>query len=69
MKKRWIKNFDELAITENRRLALEIAEAGLNAIATEDVILRYIKLENNILTVEGKEFPLSKYKRKLSFNK
>jgi len=63
MDKRWIKNFDELATTENRRLALEIAEAGLNAIATEDVISRSIKLENDILTVEGKEFPLSKYKR------
>ena len=63
MKKRWIKNFDELVITENRRLALEIVEAGLSAINTEGVILRSIKLDNDILTVQGKEFPLSKFKR------
>ena len=63
MEKRWIKNFDELATTENRRLALEIANAGLDAIGTEGVILRSIKLENDVLTVEGKEFHLSKFKK------
>jgi len=63
MQKRWIKNFDELATTENRKLALEIAEAGLAAIGTDDVILNSIKLENNILTVQDKSFDLSKFKR------
>ena len=63
MQKRWIKNFDELAITENRRLALEIAEAGLTAIGTEDVILNSIKLENNILTIQDKSFDLNNFKK------
>jgi len=63
MQKRWIKNFNELAITENRKLALEIAEAGLNAIGTEGVILNSIKLENNILNIKGQEFDLTKFKR------
>ena len=61
--KRWIKNFDELATTENRKLALEIAEAGLNAIGTEGVIFNSIKLENNILNIKGQEFDLNKFKR------
>ena len=44
----WIKNYNELAITENRKLALEIAEAGLDAINTEKVVSNSIKLENNM---------------------
>ena len=61
--KHWIKNFEELAVTENRKLALEIAEAGLNAIGTEGVILNSIKLENNILSVMEENFDLSKFKK------
>jgi glycerate-2-kinase len=63
MEKRWIKNFNELATTPNRKSALEIAEAGLNAIATEGVILNSIKLENNILSIKGESFDLTKFKR------
>ena len=63
MQKHWIKNFDELATTENRKLALQIAEAGLDAISTEGVILNSIKLENNILSIKGENFDLSKFKR------
>jgi len=61
--KRWIKNFDELATTENRKLVLEIAEAGLSAINTEEVILNSIKLENDILVIKDQSFILSKFKR------
>ena len=35
---KWIKNSDELATTENRKMALVIAEAGLSAINTEPFI-------------------------------
>ncbi|MBU0611849.1 DUF4147 domain-containing protein [Patescibacteria group bacterium] len=63
MEKRWIKNFDELAVTENRRLALEVAEAGLNAINTEQVVLDSIKIDNNILSIKGEKFDLSKFKK------
>ena len=63
MQKRWIKNFDQLATTENRKLALEIAEAGLVAISTEDVILNSVRLENNILTIQDKSFDLNNFKR------
>ncbi|MEI6581108.1 MAG: DUF4147 domain-containing protein [bacterium] len=62
MQKKWIKNFDELAITENRKIALEIANAGYNSINTEGVVLDSVKLENNILTILDKSFDLSKFK-------
>ncbi|OIO29551.1 hypothetical protein COX93_00890 [Candidatus Nomurabacteria bacterium CG_4_10_14_0_2_um_filter_30_12] len=58
----FIKNFDELAITPNRKIALEIMEAGYNAISTEKVIDAYIYLVGNILSIKEKEFDLSKFK-------
>lgn len=62
MKRRWIKNFDNLATTSNRKLVLQIAEAGLDSIDTENVILNSIKVENNILRVKDKSFDLSEFK-------
>lgn len=59
----WIKNFDELATTENRKLALQIAEAGLSSIDTQGVIFNLIKLENDILNVDGENFDISKFKK------
>jgi glycerate-2-kinase len=63
MKKHWIKNYNELATTENRKLAFEIAEAGLDAINTENVVLKSVKLEQNILNIKGESFDLSKFKK------
>ena len=58
-----IKNLDELAITENRRMALSIVEAGFESINTEKVILNSVRLENNILIINGESFDLSKFKK------
>lgn len=58
-----IKNFDELATTENRKMALKIIEAGLSAIETQNVVSNFIKLKNDILSVAGKNFTLSKFKK------
>jgi len=58
----WIKNFDDLATTVNRKIALEIAKAGFEAIGTEAVIKNKIKLENNVLFVSGESFDLDKFK-------
>ena len=63
MNKGLIKNFDELAITPNRKMVLEIAEAGLKAINTEIVILNSIKLENNILKIQDSSFNLDNFKK------
>lgn len=58
-----IKNFDELATTRNRKLALSIIEAGLESIDTEEIINSSIKLQNDTLTVLGESFDLSKFKQ------
>lgn len=59
----WVKNFNELAITPNRKIALEIMEAGLNAINTEKVIVSLVSLVGNVLSIKGKKFDLTKFKR------
>src|SRR3989338_5951744 len=66
-----IKNFDQLAITENRRLALSVAEAGLAALDPEKVILDSVQLVDNNLSVLGKNFDLSKLKniKRVGFGK
>ena len=56
-----IKNYTELVTNENRKLALDIAEAGLLSINTEKVISDSVKLENNVLTVADKTFDLAKF--------
>lgn len=57
-----IKNFKELAISENRKLALEIMEAGLNAINTKNLMYSSVILSGDVLSVNGKDFDLTKYK-------
>ena len=61
--KSWIKNFNELSTTHNRKLALTIAEAGLDAISTEGAVFRSVKLHDNLLSVAGTSFDLSKFKK------
>ena len=63
MLKSFIKNFDLLAISENRRLALGIMESGLKAIDTEEVILKSVVLEGNILSIQGESFDLSLFEK------
>ena len=63
MKKQWIKNFDDLATTEDRKIILNIANAGYDAINTEMVMLNSVKLNNDILSILGQDFDLSKYKK------
>jgi glycerate-2-kinase len=63
MKERLIKNFDELATTPNRKMALQIMEAGLDGINTGKVIESAVSIFGNILSVKGKEFDLSKYNK------
>jgi glycerate-2-kinase len=58
-----VKNFNELATTENRRLALQIVESGLDAINTERVINSSVLLTEDTLFIKGKEFNLAKYKK------
>jgi len=63
MERHWIKNFDELATTENRKLALQIAEVGYDSINTEKAIFNSIHLDGNILNIKDESFDLSKFKK------
>jgi glycerate-2-kinase len=63
MQKNWIKNWDALASTTNRKLALQIANAGLEAINTEEIIANSVKLQDNILSIKESSFDLSKFKK------
>lgn len=58
-----IKNTPQLARTQERKDALSIAEAGLEAISTEEVIKSTLILTDHTLTIQGKTYDLSKYKR------
>lgn len=60
---RWIKNFNELAVTDLRRGALKIIESGLDAIDTEKVVLSSVKLTGDILTIKDSKFDLKNFKR------
>ncbi len=61
--KNWIKNFEDLATTEDRKIALQIVEAGLSAIDTEEIISKSLQLDGDNLTIAGEKFDLSKFKR------
>ncbi len=63
--KSWIKNIDDIAITPERKLVLDIAEAGLNAIDTESVIRAAIPVDGDIFYVKDQKFDLTKFKRVL----
>lgn len=63
MEEKLIKNFNEIATTSNRKIALEIVEAGLNAINTEKIVNSSISLMGDILFIKEKEFNLKKFKK------
>jgi len=63
MEQHIVKNFDELATTQNRKIALEIIETGLDAINTGKVIFSSVFFSGNILSIKGKEFDLNKYNK------
>ncbi|PIR68571.1 hypothetical protein COU49_00215 [Candidatus Nomurabacteria bacterium CG10_big_fil_rev_8_21_14_0_10_35_16] len=57
-----IKNFDELAIDENRKLILQVVEAGLVAINTRNVVLNSISLQDSLLGIQNQTFNLNEFK-------
>ncbi len=54
-----IRNLETLATTPIRRVALEIAEKGLEAIDTALVLEKSLSIGKHSITVCGKEYPLS----------
>ncbi len=62
-----IKNFDLLNQTELRKTALLIAEAGLQAVDTFEVINNQIKFDGNILKIDNQEFEIANFNKILVF--
>jgi len=58
-----INNFEELATTELRKKALNIVNAGLEAINTEKILRDGVRLEDDNLVIKNKIFNLNDYKR------
>ena len=63
LNKEWIQNAAELATTENRKAALCIATAALDAIDTQKVVSAAITLDGNTLSIQGKKIDLGKFKK------
>src|SRR3989344_8196379 len=55
-----ILNFDALNKTKQREIALTIAECGLQAIDTKNVIKEQVGFHDGILVVSSREFSLEK---------
>jgi len=51
-----IKNFEELAVTPMRRVALELVEAGLSAIDTPSVVRGAVKLDGDGIIIQGRDY-------------
>lgn len=59
--KRYIKNFDELAITKERADMLEIMNSAYGEIDTTKIIDKSITLEGSILTIRDTQFDLENF--------
>lgn len=59
----FIKNFDNLAKTPQRKIVLELLEAALQSIQPDHVIEHNFSVTNDLLRIVDKEFKLSDYKR------
>ena len=63
MPKVWIKNTAELAVTDQRKKALEIISAGFDAIDTAEVIKSAVKINGNFLHIKNEQIDLKKFRR------
>lgn len=59
----FIKNFDSLSTTPQRKLVLDLVETGLEAIQFKPAILEQVSLEDNILTIKDNQYDLTQFDR------
>lgn len=59
----FIKNFDKLATTPQRKIVLGLVEEALSSIQTENVLNRKINVSNGKLIIKDKSFDLSNFQR------
>jgi len=58
-----IKNFPSLATTPERRAALRILDAGINAVLPQNVVRQRVRLHGDTLTLGGRTWNLDDYHR------
>lgn len=58
-----IKNYNKLAKTKDRAVALKIINSGLDSIKTEKIIRESVFLKNEVLAIKDKKISLKKYKK------
>jgi glycerate-2-kinase/transketolase N-terminal domain/subunit len=58
-----IQNYDKLNTTSERKLLLELIEAGLSSLQPENVLSKNISLNDTILKIQNKEYDLKNYNR------
>ena len=59
----FIKNFDKLALTDPRKIVLQLIEEALSSIQTKNVLSKNITVLNNKLSIKDKTFDLSNFQR------
>lgn len=59
----FIKNFESLAKTPQRKIVLEIIEAGLSAIQPEKALNNELKLNDGVLRIKDKDFNLNDFEK------
>lgn len=59
----FIKNFDELAKTPERKVVLDLVEAALASIQPEEVFKQNLHRHRNILTIGNQEYDLGNFER------
>lgn len=58
-----IKNYIFLNKTPQRKICLDIIEAGLSSVQPENIVAKNLFLNNNLLTIQGKIVDLSHFER------
>ena len=59
----FIKNYNALAITPERKIILKLVEAALESIQPEEVFKQNIHLSNGTLRIVDHEYELDKFER------
>ena len=59
----YIKNYDTLAINDNRKIVLQMIEAAYASIAPSEVFKKDFILDGKVLKIQGKTFDLTNFER------
>ncbi len=60
---RYIKNYDQLAKTEERKIVLDLIETAIDSIQPDEVIENHFTLDNTLLHIRENDIDLRKYQR------